>query len=451
MKKMKQLCFLMVLLACLFLPAAALAAEAPEIGVQLNGNALQFTDAAPVMENNRVYVPFRAVFEALEADVTYDKATSTITAQKGETTVRFVIGDVDVVVDGDMVIKTDAASFVRDGRTYVPVRFAAQSLGVTVGWDSMTKTVVMLDKAALKESMKGQYTLMDKYMAYSQSFNKEPMAVKGTLHFAMKVADGSGEDAVMIPVSGKMVIDGISTLDAASMKMATSLDLDDLQAALEKAGDLTEEDKTVMTQLKQFDMDVIANLQTGKVYMKSGLFALSDMDSKAWYMMDLNTIMSSAGMDFQALLNSSLSGTYEEYMMAMLDTLPVDSSIVCGMMLQNFAHYQDKNFQKSGSNYVVTLKEEGVNTRLTLKMTGEKVTGYAQEASVYLGTTPLMVVKSDQTGNKVTMDMSMNMEGLLNLNLTGDLTYTATTEQPQKAPAAGETVVDLLKLANEAA
>ena len=118
MKRMKQVCLLMVFLACLFLPATALAAdaEAMEIGVQLNGSNLQFTDAVPVMEDGRVYVPFRAVFEALDADVNYDKATSTIEAQKGETTVKFVIGNPDVVVDGDMVFTTDAPSFVRDGR-----------------------------------------------------------------------------------------------------------------------------------------------------------------------------------------------------------------------------------------------------------------------------------------------------------------------------------------------
>lgn len=150
MKKMKQLCLLMVLLAFAFLPAAAFADEAG-IGVQLNGDALQFTDAAPVMEDNRVYVPFRAVFEALNADVAYDQASNTITAEKGDTKVSFVIGNTEITVN-DNAVCTDAASFVRDGRTYVPVRFAAQSLGATVGWDSNSKTVVMLVKAALRKA-----------------------------------------------------------------------------------------------------------------------------------------------------------------------------------------------------------------------------------------------------------------------------------------------------------
>ena len=50
MKHMKQICLLLAVLACFFLPAAAFAEEAPvpAIQVQLNGETLQFTDAARV-------------------------------------------------------------------------------------------------------------------------------------------------------------------------------------------------------------------------------------------------------------------------------------------------------------------------------------------------------------------------------------------------------------------
>ena len=451
MKKMKQLCLLMVLLAFAFLPAAAFADEAG-IGVQLNGDALQFTDAAPVMEDNRVYVPFRAVFEALNADVAYDQASNTITAEKGDTKVSFVIGNTEITVN-DNAVSTDAASFVRDGRTYVPVRFAAQSLGATVGWDSNSKTVVMLDKAALQESLKGQFTLMDKFMTYSEAYSKAPMAVKGTMKFDMKMADGSGEDAVMIPVSGNMVIDGINSAEVASMNMAMTLNLDELKAALEKAGEWTEEDETMMAQMKEFDMDVIMNVKTGKMYMKSELFGMADMDGNAWYMMDLNALLAETGMDLQALLAGANSGSYEDYMMALLDTMPVNDAAGCAVLMQTIEQYQDKNFQKSGNNYVSTIKDEAegvVSTmRMTLNMDGDKVIGYAQEMSVYMGTAPLMTVKAAQNGNDVTMDMSMNMEGMMTMNLSGDMTYSATTEKPQGAPASGETVIDLLQMANE--
>ena len=51
--------------------SAALAAEdaAPVISVQLNGENLTFTDAVPQARDNRTFLPFRAVFEAMGADV----------------------------------------------------------------------------------------------------------------------------------------------------------------------------------------------------------------------------------------------------------------------------------------------------------------------------------------------------------------------------------------------
>lgn len=453
MRKMKQLGVLLVLLACLILPTAAFAADG-QIDLQLDGTALQFTDATPVMEDGRVYVPFRAVFEALDATVAYDQATSTITAQKGDTTVQFVIGDSDIAVN-EKAVATDAASFVRDGRTYVPVRFAAQSLGLTVGWDSKTQTVVMVDKAALKESIKGQYTLMEKYMAYSQSFNKESLAVKGNLKFDLQVADGSGADATMIPMTGTLTLDGISTADVASMDMAVALDLSQLQAALEKAGELTAEDKAVLEQVKAFDMQVIANMQTGKVYMKSQLFALAEMDGTAWYMMDLNALVAASGMDLKALLESASSGSYEAQMEALIDTLPVTDAASCAVVLQSVAQYQDKNFQKSGNNYIATMKQEaeGMATAvtLTLKTDGSQITGYQQSMSMYMGTAPIMTMKAEQSGQKATMSMTMTMEGILTMNMSGDMTYSATSDKPQTAPAAGETVIDLLQAVNNAA
>lgn len=41
------------------------------------------SDTAPVMKDDRVYIPFRAVFEALGAEVQYDAGSKTITAKRG--------------------------------------------------------------------------------------------------------------------------------------------------------------------------------------------------------------------------------------------------------------------------------------------------------------------------------------------------------------------------------
>ena len=261
---------------------------------------------------------------------------------------------------------------------------------------------------------------------------------------------------MMIPITGTMKLDGLSTAEIASMNVATELDLNQLKKAIEQAGEMTEEDKRVMEQMQSFDMDVIANMETGKVYMKSALFGLSGMDGTAWYMMDLEQMLQGSGMDLQTLLEStSQQGSYEAVVVSMIDGLPVTDALTCATMLESINQYQDKNFQKVGSNYVSTMKQEtegvSVAVSLTLKTDGDKVTGYAQSMSMYMGTAQIMTMKVDQSGNQATMNVEMNVDGMMTMKINGDMRYTATAEKPQSAPASGEKVIDLMEQLNQAA
>lgn len=104
----------------------------------------QNIDTRPIMQDNRVYIPFRAVFEALGADVSYNASAKTVTAKRDSTTVSFTVGEAQYSKNG-VTQQMDANVFVQDGRTFVPVRFAAQALGATVEWDSENRTVVITE------------------------------------------------------------------------------------------------------------------------------------------------------------------------------------------------------------------------------------------------------------------------------------------------------------------
>ena len=104
----------------------------------------QNIDTRPIMQDNRVYIPFRAVFEALGADVSYNASAKTVTAKRDSTTVSFTVGEAQYSKNG-VTQQMDANVFVQDGRTFVPVRFAAQALGATVEWDSEDRTVVITE------------------------------------------------------------------------------------------------------------------------------------------------------------------------------------------------------------------------------------------------------------------------------------------------------------------
>ena len=88
-------------------------------------------DAAPIVENNRTFVPFRALAEAFGATVAYDEATQAVTAELNGVTVVMTIGSAEYTVNGEA--KTaDVAPFINGSRTMVPVRFVAEAFGINV-------------------------------------------------------------------------------------------------------------------------------------------------------------------------------------------------------------------------------------------------------------------------------------------------------------------------------
>lgn len=63
--------------------------------------------------------------------------------------IKLKIGSNILEKDGQ-VIEMDVAPFTQNDRTFVPIRFIAENLGYTVGWDEATQTVTITDKKPSK-------------------------------------------------------------------------------------------------------------------------------------------------------------------------------------------------------------------------------------------------------------------------------------------------------------
>ena len=106
----------------------AAAQDAPRL--VLNDRPLR-THVEPVLEDGRVLVPLRDIFEALGARVDYDHADRTITARRAGSVVHMALGSQSAVVDGHMV-HLDVPADTIEGSTMVPLRFVSESLGAAV-------------------------------------------------------------------------------------------------------------------------------------------------------------------------------------------------------------------------------------------------------------------------------------------------------------------------------
>jgi len=120
-------------------PATAQAAKA--ITIYVDGVQLK-TDQPPVMVQGRVMLPLRAIFEALDASVDWDRKKQTVTATKGDTTVVLKIKS-RVAIINNQTVTLDVPAQILGGRTMVPVRFVSEALGQEVDWNTRSQVVTI--------------------------------------------------------------------------------------------------------------------------------------------------------------------------------------------------------------------------------------------------------------------------------------------------------------------
>jgi N-acetylmuramoyl-L-alanine amidase len=114
-------------------------AVATAMGITLNGQPADH--AIPVMvSEGRTLASMRPFFEALGAQVDYLPGEKQVVATSVDKQIKLDLADDEVWVNGELM-DWDVVAKVVSGRTYVPVRFLAESLGGTVGWNEATKTV----------------------------------------------------------------------------------------------------------------------------------------------------------------------------------------------------------------------------------------------------------------------------------------------------------------------
>lgn len=101
-------------------------------------------DAAPYIKNSRTFIPVRYAAEA--CGVTHDNimfADGKVTLIKGDKVVQLAIGSNVMLINGIAVSMDAAAEIAPPGRTMLPFRWVAQALGASVTWDEATQTVTM--------------------------------------------------------------------------------------------------------------------------------------------------------------------------------------------------------------------------------------------------------------------------------------------------------------------
>ncbi len=111
--------------------------------VTINNNLIKF-DTPAYIKNGVTLVPLRAISEALGGEVSWDGETQTIVIKNGDTVVQITANSTIATVNGESV-KISAPPTKNCGRTYVPLRFLAETLGFNTEWDSENEQIEIRD------------------------------------------------------------------------------------------------------------------------------------------------------------------------------------------------------------------------------------------------------------------------------------------------------------------
>lgn len=92
-------------------------------------------DVAPVIVDNRTMVPIRVITETLGGTAHWNANTRTVTLNMDGKTLTMTIGQ---TISG-----FDAAPIILNDRTYVPVRYVAERLGASVEWVGESQQIII--------------------------------------------------------------------------------------------------------------------------------------------------------------------------------------------------------------------------------------------------------------------------------------------------------------------
>ena len=113
------------------------------IKIYVNGHFLE-SDQPPILFDDRVFVPVRTIAENLGAKVGYNKEDMTVSIEKDYTSIKLSIGDDMAWISNEKKsgpALLNAAPFLKNNRTYLPLRSISELFGMDVDWNGAQRAV----------------------------------------------------------------------------------------------------------------------------------------------------------------------------------------------------------------------------------------------------------------------------------------------------------------------
>ncbi|MFE5322679.1 copper amine oxidase N-terminal domain-containing protein [Paenibacillus sp. NPDC056579] len=152
----------------------ASAQDAPPVQVYLQQERLQW-EQPPYIEQGNTMVPMRALFEKLGFTVTWEQETQTAKAKKGDLALSLSINKATADVN-QTLFYLEVAPQIKNGSTFIPLRFVSEAAGANVSWEEATRTVRIDTTAADAKQM---IQRLIENMTQSSTFTQKATSITG--------------------------------------------------------------------------------------------------------------------------------------------------------------------------------------------------------------------------------------------------------------------------------
>lgn len=465
----------------------AFAADSKEIKVQYNGENIKFTDAAVKVVDGRTVVPFRQILETMGAAVTFDTKSKMITAKTKDKEISCTVGSKNITINenGKKVTKQmDTAPFVdkKSNCTYVSVRFIAESMGYSVGWDEAEKTAIIINPADIYANVDKDFSIVSKLLKTDLDLEKTyETNGKFSCDVVTKNAPNTTDSAMNFSVNGEM--NGVQQKLNADLTMKFTVNMDKMLTTL--SAEQKAAFQPMLEMLKNADMNVKMNGETGNTYMQSNLFSVLNptADKNTWYKMnvfdqydamgiDLKSIMSHQSTrmnlsdlmkvmssveysDVSAYKDMKTSYTFLKYLIGddafttktsgdiNTYTLDINQTAIMAALAKTAVAEGVTNDAIDLKELETFLKESKLSANLTIQDKGGSLYGYSIKGSGSIEKKGSFAMNITGDQKNAVIDMTLDMEELMKMAIKAESHISETTKKLNVEIPAGAKVVEM--------
>jgi len=141
MRHKRQNIIIILLIFSVFFNSSAYITQAESnINVTLNDYLYHEFENPPIYDDGRVLLPVRDFANLFKFKIDWNAITREVTLIGVEQKISLTVGKRIATVNGNQ-IKLDVAPKIKNGYTYVPLRFVSETFGAQVNWNQKTNTV----------------------------------------------------------------------------------------------------------------------------------------------------------------------------------------------------------------------------------------------------------------------------------------------------------------------